>query len=224
MPHSHSEPSKSELSVQLLPKNIRQSSQIGAEIILPSSTPILDLARLSEADKHVLREAVFDNQVVVIRNQKGINPQVFPELAKVLDDSATNLHSAGKNAVSDPKNILSTYKAGRIPRAPQVGIIGSGKFKDYEGIPELEVIHLDHTLFHEEPLCKAEIDDGYTRPYRWHMDAPLYERFPGVVTILHSVQSSKLPDQKIKFPDGNEKTVGAGATACKYDRKLPVRV
>lgn len=119
MPHSEIS-NEAQLRVKLLPRDIRQSSQIGAEIILPSSTPILNLDNLSDIDKHVLREAVFDNSVVVIRKQHGINPEVLPELAKVFDKYASNLHSAGKNAVSDPKNILSSYKAGRIPRAPQV--------------------------------------------------------------------------------------------------------
>jgi hypothetical protein len=119
MPHSES-PTNAQLSIKLFSEDIRQSSQVGAEIILPSDRPILDPAELSEADRYVLREAVFDNSVVVIRNQQGINPETFPELAKVFDKHATNLHSAGKNAVSDPRNILASYKAGRIPRAPQV--------------------------------------------------------------------------------------------------------
>jgi hypothetical protein len=48
------------------------------------------------------------------------------------------------------------------------------------------------------------------------MDTPFYERLPGEVTILHSIRIPNVPDQKIKFPDGNEKTIGAGATACEY--------
>lgn len=47
------------------------------------------------------------------------------------------------------------------------------------------------------------------------MDTPFYERLPGEVTILHAIQVPDLPDQKLKFPDGAEKTIGAGATACK---------
>lgn len=74
----------------------------------------------------------------------------------------------------------------------------------------------DHTTFHETPLSKEEIDHGYTRPYRWHMDTPFYQNLPGEVTILHSVQAPKLPDQRLKFPDGKEKTIGAGATACSF--------
>lgn len=132
----------SSLAFNLLPAEIRQSSTIGAEIQLPSRMDILDLDRLTEEDKNSLRQALFENQVIVIRNQKGIDPTVLPKLAKVFDPNASNIHSAGDKAVSDPKNILSAYKAGRIPKAPQVGIIGSGTFRDYEGLDELEVVHL----------------------------------------------------------------------------------
>ncbi|KAJ5782869.1 hypothetical protein N7457_004643 [Penicillium paradoxum] len=201
------------LTFNLLPDEIRQSSAIGAEIQLPPGMSTLKLDQLTDNDKNVLRKALFENQVVVIRNQKGIDPTVLPELAKIFDPNASDIHSAGEKAVSDPRNILSAYKAGRIPRAPQVGIIGSGKFQNYEGLEALEVVHLDHTLFHEEPLSQEQLDNGYTRPYRWHMDTPFYERLPGEVTILHSIRIPNVPDQKIKFPDGKEKSIGAGATA-----------
>lgn len=132
----------SQLSFEIFGPDVRQDTAIGAEVKLPSDMLLLDLERLTDADKDTLRRALFENQVVVIRGQKGIDPTVLPELAKVFDESAIGIHSAGEKAVSDPRNILSAYKAGRIPKAPQVGIIGSGKFQDYEGIPELEVIHL----------------------------------------------------------------------------------
>ena len=80
----------------------------------------------------------------------------------------------------------------------------------------------DHTLFHEEPLIQEELDDGYTRPYRWHMDTPFYERLPGEVTILHSIRIPNVPDQRIKFPDGKEKVVGAGATACEFIEQMQI--
>lgn len=47
------------------------------------------------------------------------------------------------------------------------------------------------------------------------MDTPFYERLPGEVTILHSIRIPNVPDQKLKFANGEEKTIGAGATACK---------
>ncbi len=72
----------------------------------------------------------------------------------------------------------------------------------------------DHTTFHEKPLSPTELDQGYTRPYRWHMDTPFYARLPGEVTILHAVKVPNLADQKLKFPDGQEVEIAAGATAC----------
>lgn len=223
-----------------LPSDIRQSSAIGAEVHFPSTMATLNVESLTEEDKDVLRRALFENQVIVIRKQKGVDPKTLPQLAKVFDPTASDIHSAGEKAVSDPRNILSAYKAGRIPRAPQVGIIGSGKFTNYEGLDDLEVIHLvwvkqlifsvilysirssnklkDHTTFHEEPLSQQELDNGYTRPYRWHMDTPFYERLPGEVTILHAVKVPELPDQTLKFPDGKEKKIAAGATACMFVR------
>lgn len=135
-------PESTSLTFSLLPDAIRQSSAIGAEVQLPPGMSKLDLDRLTENDKETLRKALFENQVIVIRGQKGIDPTVLPQFAKVFDPSASDVHSAGEKAVSDPKNILSAYKAGRIPKAPQVGIIGSGNFHDYEGLKELEIIHL----------------------------------------------------------------------------------
>lgn len=135
-------PESTSLTFNLLPDEIRQSSAIGAEVQLPPGMVMLDLDRLTDNDKDTLRKALFENQVVVIRKQKGIDPTVLPKLAKIFDPNASDIHSAGEKAVSDPKNILSAYKAGRIPRAPQVGIIGSGKFQDYEGLKDLEVVHL----------------------------------------------------------------------------------
>jgi hypothetical protein len=135
-------PESTSLTFDLLPNEIRQSSAIGAEIHLPPGMGLLDLDHLTENDKENLRKALFENQVVVIRKQKGIDATVLPKLAKVFDPNASDIHSAGEKAVSDPKNILSAYKAGRIPRAPQVGIIGSGTFENYEGLEKLEVVHL----------------------------------------------------------------------------------
>ncbi|KAF4773743.1 TfdA family Taurine catabolism dioxygenase TauD [Colletotrichum scovillei] len=137
---------------------------------------ILDVEALSEEDLNTFRRALFENQVVVIKNQKGIAPETLPKLTKVFDPTATDIHSAGEKAV--------TNRTGQ-----------------------------DHTLFHEKPLSEQELSNGYTRPYRWHMDTPFYQRLPGEVTVLHAVKVPNLPDQKLKFPDGKEKSIAAGSTA-----------
>ncbi|KAF4125335.1 Alpha-ketoglutarate dependent xanthine dioxygenase [Geosmithia morbida] len=178
---------------------ICQSSSIGAEVNFPDETDTLNLDALSENDKGSLRKVLFNNQVIVIRNRMDIDPATFLHLTEVFDTTFTYILSAGGKSVSNCNNIISAYRAGRIPRAPQVSIIGSGRFDDYEGIDKLEVTHL--------------IQNGYIRPYRWHMDTPFSERLPGEVTILHGVQVPQMPDQKLKFPDGTEKKIAANAMA-----------
>lgn len=66
------------LSFKPLPKAVRQESCIGAEVALPEGMDILDLEALTEGDKDNLRRALFRYQVVVIRNQTGIDPAVIP--------------------------------------------------------------------------------------------------------------------------------------------------
>ncbi|KAI9733894.1 MAG: hypothetical protein M1834_002549 [Cirrosporium novae-zelandiae] len=210
MPHFH-EP----LLVSPLPPSLRKSSRVGATITLPQSMPLLSLSSLTPADKETLRNAVFNHGVVVIPNQQGIEPTLLPELAKIFDDTAQDIHSGGRKQVTDTKNILAQNRGARIPRAPQVSVIGKGRFRGYEGlVGDLDLKHVDHTEFHDEPLTQEEIDAGFTRPYRWHMDAPLYENLPGRVTTLHSIRNPDLlPDQKIRFPDERIMDIPAGATA-----------
>ncbi|RDW91643.1 alpha-ketoglutarate dependent xanthine dioxygenase-2 [Coleophoma crateriformis] len=200
------------LRVEPLGTHIRKSSQIGAEVILPDSMKIFNPQALTEDDTQLLRQALFDHGVLVIRNQLGVAPGVLSDIAKLFDSQAQNVHSGGKTQVTDPKNILSQNNCSRIQRAPQVTIIGQGRIEEYEGIPLLELKHLDQSSFHERPLSDDEIEKGYTRPYRWHMDAPLYESLPGFVTSIHAIEVPQVPDQQLQFPGGQSMPIAAGAT------------
>ncbi|KAI7082555.1 hypothetical protein KC356_g8289 [Hortaea werneckii] len=201
------------LAIRPLTDELRKETLLGAEVILPSSIRHLDVSQLSTEEHNTLREALFDNGVLVVRLQEGIKPTDLVSLAKIFDPAPLDIHSGGAKQVTDPKNILSQNGCTRVPSAPQVTVIGQGKYYDHEGIPEIDLKHLDHTLFHEEPLSEEAIADGYTRPYRWHMDAPLYENLPGFATVLHALEVPDIPDQKLAFPDGREMDVAAGATA-----------
>jgi hypothetical protein len=152
--------------------------------------------------------------VLVIRDQAGLDPSVLVGLAKLFDPAPLDHHSGGAKQVTDPNNILSLNNCSRIPKAPQVTVIGKGRVEDHQGLSELNLQHLDHLSFHEKPLSTDAIREGFTRPYRWHMDAPLYENLPGIATVLHAVQVPSLPDQRLAFDDGNELDIAAGATAC----------
>ncbi|GAB7355487.1 hypothetical protein MBLNU459_g5982t1 [Dothideomycetes sp. NU459] len=201
------------LRIVPLSPDVRKSSQIGAEVVLPTSMACLELDGFSDQDKDTLRRGLYDNNVLVIRNQTGLSPEVLPQLGRLFDETAWNMHSGGLKAVIDPKNILAANRAVRIPRAPQVTVIGQGNFDGYEGVEKISLKHVDHTEFHEEPLSTEDLDAGFTRPYRWHMDAPLYDILPGRATILHSLENPESPDQRIRFPDGECMDLAAGATA-----------
>ncbi|KAK7560575.1 alpha-ketoglutarate dependent xanthine dioxygenase [Phyllosticta citricarpa] len=187
----------SPLSIVPLPDELSKSSQIGAEVVLPSGMRYLSLENLTAQEKATLRDGLYQHGVLV---------------GKFFDETAGETHSAGRKMVTDKRNILSENRGARNPRATQVGIIGKGRFENVEGCLNLDLKHVDHTEFHENPLSTKEIDQGFTRPYRWHMDMPLNGNLPGYVTTIHCVQAPDLPDQKIKFPD-QDMPIPAAATA-----------
>jgi alpha-ketoglutarate-dependent taurine dioxygenase len=202
------------LRIQPLDAELRKDTKLGAEVLLPSTQKLLELDALSESDKGTLQKALFAHGVLVIRDQAGLDPSVLVGLAKLFDPAPLDHHSGGAKQVTDPNNILSLNNCSRIPKAPQVTVIGKGRVEDHQGLSELNLQHLDHLSFHEKPLSTDAIRGGFTRPYRWHMDAPLYENLPGIATVLHAVQVPSLPDQRLAFDDGNELDIAAGATAC----------
>lgn len=137
MPHR-----TSPLQLQPLESDVRKSSQLGAEVILPESMKIFNPELLSEDDKETLSRGLFDHGVLVIRNQSGLEPQVLCEIAKLIDPVSKEVHSGGKKQITDPRNILSQNNCSRIPRAPQVTVIGQGHIEGHEGIPALDLKHL----------------------------------------------------------------------------------
>ncbi|KAF1979046.1 alpha-ketoglutarate dependent xanthine dioxygenase [Bimuria novae-zelandiae CBS 107.79] len=183
------------LQIRPLPADLRKSTLLGAEVVLPESMTLLDLKALSETEKETLRKGFFENGVLVIRDQTGIEPQVLYDIADLLDPDHLPYHSGGQKQVTDSKNILSQNNCSRIPRAPQVTVIGSGSVENHEGIDSLDLKHLDQSSFHEHPLSSEELDSGLTRP-----------------TSLHAIEVPSVPSQKLQFPDGQIMDVAAGAT------------
>jgi alpha-ketoglutarate-dependent taurine dioxygenase len=202
------------LRVQPLAAELRKDTKLGVEVILPLSMRLLDLPELSGSEQETLRQALFTHGVLVIRNQVGLEPKVLVELAKLFDPAPLDHHSGGAKQVTDPNNILSLNNCSRVPKAPQVTVIGKGRVENHQGLSEIDLQHLDHLSFHERPLSSDAVRRGFTRPYRWHMDAPLYENLPGIATVLHAVQVPVLPDQRLAFDDEQELEIAAGATAC----------
>lgn len=139
------------LQVVPLPDTERKKSRLGAEVILPSGMGHVSPEELSHADQETLRQGLFDNGVLVIRNQHGLHPGVMAKLGKLFDPTACDVHSGGDKATTDKKNILSQNRSTRIPRAPQVNAIGKGKFLGHENIPELDLKHVVSSSLRQAP-------------------------------------------------------------------------
>jgi hypothetical protein len=130
------------LRIEPLPTEVRKHSLIGAEVILPTGMRYLDTGALTEQDKKVLRDGLFNNSVLVFRNQQGLDPSSMPKIGKFFDETAWNIHSGGEKKMSNQKNILSQNRGARVPRAPQVTVIGKGKWTGHEGLDELDLKHV----------------------------------------------------------------------------------
>ncbi|KKF92307.1 putative dioxygenase [Ceratocystis platani] len=212
-------PRSTNLEVRPLPASLQKDSRIGAEVhfrgAADSSDPprLVTPAALDDSDKKLLQTALWEHSVLVFKKQKGIHPSVLSELAGVWDDKVKDTHSAGEKMVTDKDNILSRNGGNRIPRAPMVSILGSGRFENYESIPELNLRHVNQKEFHSKPLSDEEVAAGQTRFYRWHMDMPLHRRLPGRVTLIHGLVIPKGLDQRVVFDEGDELSLAPGATA-----------
>lgn len=115
-------------------------------MLMPGANTSFNLKSLSGEEKATLRQAFYDQGVLLIRNQHDLNPDVLYDIAELIDPHPTHFHSGGKRQVTDPRNILALNGCNRIPRAPQVTVIGKGRYEGYEGIPELDLKHLVRLL------------------------------------------------------------------------------
>lgn len=115
MPHA-----SSTLAIRPLPAKLSKSSEIGAEVILPASSPLLNTAALSTDEADILRQALYKHSVLVIRKQNGIKPEVLLQIGKLFDVNAPGVHSGGEKQVDDEKNILARNMGQRVPTVPQV--------------------------------------------------------------------------------------------------------
>ena len=94
-------------TVKPLSPELRKDTLIGAEVVVNDPTSPIDPTTFSAEDVAVLRQALYDNSVIVFRKQQGIDPLALEKLAAIWDDDMINVHSAGNKQIADPRNILS---------------------------------------------------------------------------------------------------------------------
>lgn len=154
------------------------------------------LTLLVDADFAAIRNALFENQVVVFKNQGHVTPKAQFELTRRFDPDGI---SYGHGKTIDAKRSILHPDLKTVPHQPQVQVIGNGFVSEYEGLKNIQLRHPHHKTFHATTI-PAEEDLDFTRFYRWHIDAALYGFAPPIVTTLLAV----------KVPGGRRQT-------CRYD-------
>ncbi|KAK3676249.1 hypothetical protein LTR78_003999 [Recurvomyces mirabilis] len=170
-----------------------------------------DLGNISELDFDIIRRALYENQVLIFKNQQNLSPKAQYELTRLFDPSVT---SYGHGKTLDAKKSILHPDLKTIPHQPQVQVIGNGAVAEFEGLRDIVLQHPHHKTFHKDVIPEAE-DRENTRFYRWHIDAALYALHPPLVTSLMAVRVPRTEYQNLRYDDGSgeEMKVSRGSTA-----------
>lgn len=185
----------------------------------------VDLENLSDSDFDVLRDALYNYNVICIKGQDTLTPRVQAELTRRFDPQAL---SYGHGKTIDAKRSILHPDLKTVPHQPEVQVIGNGFVSEYEGLKDVTLKHPHHRTFHKTSI-PSDQDLDYTRFYRWHIDAALYGKLhPPFVTSLLAVTVPTGRTQTLLYDDGSNDTlqVPLGTTAfasgyTMFDRLSP---
>ncbi|BGP30948.1 hypothetical protein JCM10296v2_002710 [Rhodotorula toruloides] len=190
-------------------KRLRQE-QFGVAV-----SGIKDINNLTDEEFATIEELLYKHSVVVFEDV-DLNPDGQFRLTRQFDPQA---HEYGHGAKGRPDNKSILHPDLRtIPGTP-VQLIGNGLVTDGHVLQGLknptQLKHPSHETFHKTQLSAEESEKGYTRFYRWHIDAALYERDPPKVTTLYGLQMPLGKGNVVRYDDGtgDELEVPLGGTA-----------
>lgn len=171
----------------------------------------VDCENLSDADFATIREALYHSHVICIKGQNHLSPRAQAELTRRFDPEAK---SYGHGKTLDAKKSILHPDLKTIPHQPEVQVIGNGFIPEYEGLKNITLKHPHHKTFHKTSIPAAD-DLEFTRFYRWHIDAALYDLNPPMVTSLLAVQLPSPRKQTLLYSDSSNATlpVPLGTTA-----------
>ncbi|OIW32154.1 alpha-ketoglutarate dependent xanthine dioxygenase [Coniochaeta ligniaria NRRL 30616] len=171
----------------------------------------VDIENLTDDAFASIRDALFTHQVLVFKGQSHVTPKAQFELTRRFDPAGT---SYGHGKTLDAKRSILHPDLKTIPHQPQVQVIGNGFVPSYEGLTNFKLRHPHHRTFHATQI-PDEDDLAFTRFYRWHIDAALYDLAPPIATTLLAVQVPKGRRQTLRYDDGtgDELDVPLGTTA-----------
>lgn len=170
-----------------------------------------DLENITSSDFEVIKNALYENQLILFKGQHHLSPKAQYELTRLFDPGVQE-YGHGKT-IHAAKSILQ-HNAKTIPHQPQVQVIGNGSVAEFEGLENFTLKHPHHRTFHRTYIT-PENDREYTRFFRWHIDAAFYDFNPPRVTSLMAVRVPKAGHQNLLYDDGTSESlrVPRGSTA-----------
>lgn len=181
---------------------------------------VTDPGNLTSEQFNELQDALYKHSVLLLRNCK-LTPEQQYALTKAFDPQSES-YGHGNNKTGSAKKSILHPDLKTIPRVPQVQLIGNGTVYNHEGLDIAQLAHPSHTTFHKSRVSVEEEAQGYTRFYRWHIDAALYDLSPPKVTTLYGLEVPAGPKQRVRYDDGtgDEFEVPLGTTAFVSGRNM----
>ncbi|KZT01178.1 Clavaminate synthase-like protein [Laetiporus sulphureus 93-53] len=160
-----------------------------------------------------IEQLLYNHDVLLFRDV-DLTPEQQYRLTKAFDPTSESYGHGNNKTEKTTKSILHPDLK-TIPRQPQVQLIGNGTVYNHEGLAEAMLKHPSHTTFHKTQVSREDEEKGYTRFYRWHIDAALYDLSPPKVTTLYGIKVPKGHKQICRYDDGtgDELEVPLGTTA-----------
>ncbi|KAF7586334.1 hypothetical protein BBP40_009062 [Aspergillus hancockii] len=189
----------------------RLAPPAGSDINFGAIIDNVDLENLTDEAFSTIHSALYTHQVVIFKNQHQLSSKAQYTLTNRFDPTSTQY---GHGKTIDAKRSILHPDLKTVPHQPQVQVIGHGFVDSYEGLTNIQLKHPHHKTFHRDPIPDHE-DHDFTRFYRWHIDAALYEYHPPKVTTLLAVRVPKGRRQTLRYDDGSDETmdVPLGTTA-----------
>ncbi|GAB1524143.1 hypothetical protein RhiTH_007296 [Rhizoctonia solani] len=172
----------------------------------------VDVGNLTPEQFKEIEELLYKYNALLFRNT-SLSPEQQYRLTKAFDPTSES-YGHGNNKTGNTKKSVLHPDLKTIPRVPQVQLIGNGTVYDHEGLAEAKLKHPHHRTFHKTAIPDEE-DLKYTRFYRWHIDAALYDLSPPKVTTLYAINVPAGEHQTCRYDDGtgDELSVPLGTTA-----------
>lgn len=201
------------MAIELLPLSLPESADASRFQNFGREVKGLHPGKLTPEQLEDIKQALYNYDILLFRNV-AVTPEEQYALTKAFDPKSEN-YGHGNNKTEESKKSILHPDLKTIPRVPQVQLIGNGTVYNHEGLAEAKLKHPSHTTFHKTRVSPEDEEKGFTRFYRWHIDAALYELNPPKVTTLYGIKVPKGPTQVCRYDDGtgDELPVPLGTTA-----------